>query len=163
MKTSVGPFLEKLENDFSLIKKIRPILARPTGRTVKYEIVDNSFYFWFRFVFKNSSAVEIGNYEFLKSLVRRDYPSSSEKMLERYFLEQYKASEDFSELGTYWERGNSNEIDIDAVNSLEKSVVLAEVKGSRAKIDLNVLAKKSTTLVEKLHGYEIVALSLDDM
>jgi uncharacterized protein len=75
LETSIGPFLEKLEDDFSLIKKIRPILAKPTGRTVKYEIVDNFLCFWFRFVFKNYSAVEIGNFELLKAQVRRDYPT----------------------------------------------------------------------------------------
>ncbi|REG84529.1 ATP-binding protein [Algoriphagus antarcticus] len=165
METSVGPFLEKLENDFSLIKKIRPILSMPTGRTVKYEIVDNFLCFWFRFVFKNFSAVQIGNFEYLKSLVRRDYASFSGKMLERYFLDQYKASEDFNELGTYWERGNTNEIDIVGVNSLEKRVVLAEVKVNRNKIDLTALVKKSTTVVEKLFDYEIEyrGLSLDEM
>jgi len=165
METSVGPFLEKLENDFSLIKKIRPILAKPTGRTVKYEIIDNFLCFWFRFVFKNFSAVEIGNFDFLKSLVRRDYPTFSGKMLERYFLEKFKASENYSELGTYWERGNSNEIDIVALNSLEKRVLIAEVKVNRAKIDLTLLANKSAALVEKLPGYEIeyTGLSLEEM
>lgn len=165
METSVGPFLEKLENDFSLLKKIRPILAKPTGRTVKYEIIDNFLCFWFRFVFKNFSAVEIGNFDFLKSLVRRDYPTFSGKMLERYFLEKFKASENYSELGTYWERGNSNEIDIVALNSLEKRVLMAEVKVNRAKIDLTLLANKSVALVEKFQDYEIEykGLSLEEM
>lgn len=165
LETSVGPYLDKLETDFSLIKKIRPILAKPTGRTVKFEIVDNFLCFWFRFIFKNFSAVEIGNFDYLIAQVQRDYPTFSGKILERYFLEQFRASSDFSEIGTYWERGDTNEIDIVAVNVQEKKVVLAEVKVNRSKIDLTLLAKKSTTLLEKFNTYEVEykALSLEEM
>ena len=165
LEMSIGPFLDKLENDFSLIKKIRPILSKPTGRTVKYEIVDNFLCFWFRFIFKNYSAVEIGNFEFLKNQVRRDYPTFSGKMLERYFMEQFKASMNYSQLGTYWERGNTNEIDLVAINSLDKKAVLAEVKVNRSKIDLGTLANKSTGLLPQLPGYEVEykALSLEEM
>ncbi|OOG76832.1 ATP-binding protein [Algoriphagus sp. A40] len=165
LEMSVGPFLDKLENDFSLIKKIRPILAKPTGRNVKYEIVDNFLSFWFRFIFKNYSAVEIGNFEFLKAQVRKDYSTFSGKMLERYFTEQYKASMDFSEIGTYWERGNTNEIDLVALNSLEKRVLFAEIKVNPPKISLPKLAEKSKTLADQFPDYqaEYRGLSLEDM
>ncbi|HSF55535.1 MAG TPA: ATP-binding protein [Algoriphagus sp.] len=165
LEMSVGPFLDKLENDFSLIKKIRPILAKPTGRTVKYEIVDNFLSFWFRFIFKNYSAVEIGNFEYLKAQVRKDYSTFSGKMLERYFTEKYKESLGFSEIGTYWERGNTNEIDLVAINSAEKMALLAEIKVNKAKISLTELKKKSAQLLQQLPGYmvEYRGLSLDDM
>lgn len=165
LEMSVGSFLDKLENDFSLIRKIRPILSKPTGRTVKYEIVDNFLSFWFRFVFKNYSAVEIGNFEFLKAQVRKDYPTFSGKMLERYFIGQYKASMEYSEIGSYWERGNLNEIDLVAVNSVEKIVVLAEVKVNKSKISLEELARKAARLQENFVGYQLEykALSLEDM
>jgi len=45
MKTSVGPFLEKLENEFSLIKKIRPILAKPTEEQATMKSWTISFVF----------------------------------------------------------------------------------------------------------------------
>lgn len=165
LEISVGPFLEKLENDFSLIKKIRPIFSKPTGRTIKYEIVDNFLSFWFRFIFKNYSAVEIGNFEFLKAQVVREYSTFSGKMLERYFLEQFKSSQQYSEIGTYWESKNINEIDLIAFNSVEKKVVLAEIKVNKAKINLTDLIQKSAGLVEKLQNYQIEyqGLSLEDM
>jgi hypothetical protein len=165
LETSVGPFLEKLENDFSIIRKVRPFLAKPTGRTIKYEIVDNFQSFWFRFVFTNSSAVEIGNFDFLKAQVRRDYPTFSGKMLERYFTEKYKESSNFSQIGTYWERGNLNEIDLVAVNSQEKRAVLAEVKVNPSKISLTKLQEKSKKLIAMLPDYEVEyrGLSIEDM
>ncbi|OYX11217.1 MAG: ATPase, partial [Algoriphagus sp. 32-45-6] len=153
LEMSVGPFLDKLENDFSLIRKIRPIFSKPTGRIVKYEIVDNFLSFWFGFIFKNYSAVEIGNFEFLKNQVRRDYPTFSGIMLERYFIEKLRASGEFSQIGTYWDRKNSNEIDIVAINEHEKRAVFAEVKMNKSKISLAELQEKSKALDSYLEGY----------
>jgi hypothetical protein len=165
LETSVGPFLEKLENDFSIIRKVRPFFAKPTGRTMKYEIVDNFLSFWFRFVFTNSSAVEIGNFDFLKAQVRQDYPTFSGKMLERYFIDKYKETLNFSAIGTYWESGNRNEIDLVAINSQEKRAVIAEVKVNSSKISIAKLQEKSVTLVNKLIGHQVeyLGLSIDDM
>lgn len=165
LETSVGPFLEKLENDFSLIRKVRPFLAKPTGRTVKYEIIDNFLCFWFRFVFNYSSAVEIGNYNFLKIQAKSGYPTFSGKILERYFIEQFKESLEYSEIGNYWEKGNLNEIDLVAINSLENRAVIAEVKVNPSKINIPKLEEKSLKLTAKLSGFQIEyqGLSLGDM
>src|SRR5690554_5863937 len=63
MEIQTGGFLERLENEYGLIKKVRPILAKPNSRTVKYSIEDNFLKFWFRFIYKYRSAVEAGNLE----------------------------------------------------------------------------------------------------
>jgi hypothetical protein len=147
LKISVGPFLDKLENDYSVIRKVKPFLARPTSRTIKYEVVDNFLSFWFRFEFTNSSAVEIGDFDLLKAQVRKDYPSFSGKRLERFFVEKYEESSNFSQIGTYWERGNLNEIDLVAVNSQEKRAVLADVKVNPSIISLTHLKGKSKNLM----------------
>lgn len=41
LEVSVGGYLERMENDFNLIQKVRPIFSKPGGRNVKYTIVDN--------------------------------------------------------------------------------------------------------------------------
>jgi len=46
METQTGGFLDRLENEYGLIKKVRPILAKPGSRTVKYRIEDNFLKFW---------------------------------------------------------------------------------------------------------------------
>ena len=60
MNISIGGFLEKLENEFGLIAKVRPVMSKPAGKNVKYRIIDNYLSFWFRFIFKYRSAVELG-------------------------------------------------------------------------------------------------------
>lgn len=165
LEIGVGGYLDRLENDFSIIKKIKPIFAKSGSRQIKYEIADNFLSFWFRFIYKNRSAVEIGNFNYLEELVRRDYSTFTGKMLERYFIEKLKLSMQFSEIGTFWDKKNQNEIDIVAINEIEKRVVFAEVKLNKAKINLAELREKSKALDGHLTGYskEYLALSLEDM
>lgn len=165
LEMGVGGYLDRLENDFSIIKKIKPIFAKSGSRQIKYEIADNFLSFWFRFIYKNRSAVEIGNFQYVEELVRRDYSTFSGKMLERYFIEKLKLSMRFSEIGTFWDKKNQNEIDIVAINEFEKRAVFAEVKLNKSKINLSELKEKSNALDSFLPGYskEYLALSLQDM
>jgi len=162
---NVGGYLDRLENEYTIIKKVKPIFAKEGSRTVKYEIIDYFFNFWFRFIYKYKSAIEIENYVYVKDIVNRDYTTYSGRFLEKYFIEQLKLSNNYSDIGTYWERGNENEIDIVGVNSESKTMLIAEVKRRAEKIDMNKLQKKSIKLLAKYEKYEVQYLgySLDDM
>ncbi|MEA1916870.1 MAG: ATP-binding protein [Campylobacterota bacterium] len=162
---NVGGYLDRLENEYTVIKRVKPIFAKEGSRTLKYEIIDNFFNFWFRFIYKYKSAIEIENYEYVKDIVKRDYTMYSGRFLEKYFIEKLKLSNNFSDIGTYWERGNQNEIDIVCVNDEKKSLLIAEVKRQSKKIDVNILRQKSLKLVSKYKKYKVdyVAYSLDDM
>ena len=105
---TVGGYLDRLEVDYSLIKRVRPILSKPHSRTIKYQISDNFLNFWFRFIDKHKSAIELENYEYVRRIVDREYATYSGRVLERYFHELFKLSASYSELGSYWERGNQN-------------------------------------------------------
>lgn len=165
MEMQIGGFLDRLENEYNLIKKVRPILAKPSGRTIKYSLEDNFLKFWFRFVYKYRSAVEIGNLDYLKEIVKRDYALYSGVVLEKYFVEQFKEQKKYTNLGTYWERNNQNEIDIVAIDDLEKEVVFAEVKRNKNKINLEVLREKSKKIAHEFRNYRLsyIGLSLEDM
>ena len=165
LEVSVGGFLERMENDFNLIQKVRPMFSKPGGRNLKYLIVDNFLNFWFRFIYKYQSAVEIGNFKYLRSIVERDYPTYSGKILERYFIEKLATDQRYSAIGNYWEKGNKNEIDIVAVNDLEKRVLFVEVKRKKENISLPELQEKAKNLHTLLSGYsaEFKGLAMEDM
>ena len=165
MNISLGGFLDKLENEFGLITKQRPVLSKPAGKNVKYRINDNFLNFWFRFVFKYRGAIEMGNFDYVKTIIKRDYPTYSGQMLERYFREKITNEENLSAIGSYWESGNQNEIDIVALNEYEKTAIIAEVKRTGANISLNVLQNKAANLVKQLSGYHVEyrALSMNEM
>lgn len=166
LEVSIGGYLERLENDFNLIRKVRPMFAKPGGRNIKYEIVDNFLNFWFRFIYKYQSAVEIGNFGYLRSIVERDYPMYSGRMLERYFTEKLVNLQRYSAIGTWWEKGNQNELDIVAVDDFNKAVLFGEVKRKKENISMPVLQEKAGNLLRsqlKEYAAEYVGFSLEDM
>jgi AAA+ ATPase superfamily predicted ATPase len=165
MGITLGGYLDKLENEFGLITKIRPILSKPAAKAVKYRINDNFLNFWFRFVYKYRGAVEMGNFSYVKNIIKRDYSTYSGQILERYFRTKISAEENLSQIGAYWEAGNRNEIDIVAINEYEKTAIVAEVKRQAKNINLDTLRKKAENLVANLNGYAIDfrGLSMEDM
>jgi AAA+ ATPase superfamily predicted ATPase len=165
MNVSTGGFLDRLETEFSLITKVRPFGAKPGGRDVKYRINDNFLSFWFRFIYKYRSSVEIGNRDYVRNIVERDYETYSGLILERYFRAKLIEAKQFSDIGNYWDRKGENEIDIVAVNDMEKRLVFYEVKRNAGKINLGLLERKSAEIVGQYHDYtvEYTGLSLDDM
>jgi len=165
LEKNIGGYLDRLENEYNIIKKIKPIFAKEGSRSVKYEIIDNFLAFWFRFIFKYKSAIEIENFEYVKEIVKRDFNTYAGKFLEKYFKEKLALTKKFSQIGSYWERGNKNEIDIVAINEIEKIALIAEVKLNKDKINLNLLKQKTKKLEQKLNGYKIeyVGFSLQDL
>jgi hypothetical protein len=165
LEISVGGYLERLENDFGLIRKVRPVFSKQGTRSIKYTINDNFLNFWFRFIYKYRSAIEIENFDYVRTIVERDYATYSGVILEKYFIEKMISSQQYSSLGTYWEKANQNEIDIVAINEMEKKAVFVEVKRKTENINLTILKEKSTKLVQSLTGYEFnyKGLSIDDM
>ncbi len=165
LNIQTGGFLDRLEKEFGLIKKVRPILAKPNTRTMKYRIHDNFLNFWFRFIYKYRTATEIGNLKYLHDLVKRDYTMYSGYVLEKYFSEMLREQMQFNIIGNYWERNNHNEIDIVAVNEQNKYVLFVEVKRQQSNISLRQLEEKSENLQKLFQGYQIdfKGFSLEDM
>ncbi|MFV0471400.1 MAG: ATP-binding protein [Paludibacteraceae bacterium] len=163
---NVGGFLDKLENEYGLITKIRPIFSKPGSKKVKYKINDNFLNFWFRFIYKYRSAAEIENFDYLKDILMCDYKTYSGQILERYFRDKLIKEENLSQIGSYWESGNQNEIDIVAINEYEKRAIIVEVKRQADKINLKQLENKAKKLIQQhLPDYTIEyrGLSMNDM
>ena len=165
LEIHTGAYLAKLEGEYALIDRHRPITAKPGGRLQKYYIRDNFLSFWFRFVYRNRSVVETGNFTYLRQILERDYATWSGRVLERFFHELFGLSGRYNRVGSYWERGNKNEIDLVAVNDLTKEMVIAEVKHNRARINLGELEKKARNLCMEFKGYSVCykALGVEDV
>jgi AAA+ ATPase superfamily predicted ATPase len=165
LQKDIGGYLEQLEVDYTLIKRVQPILAKPGARLIKYVIEDNFLNFWFRFIYKYQSAIEMENFDYVREIIEQDFSSYAGKMLEKLLIEKLKLSKQYSQIGSYWERGNINEIDIVAINERNKKVLIAEVKWNPKKLQLNVLKQKAARLIQSLEGYEIqyAGFSLEDV
>jgi len=155
LQKDIGGYLDKLENEYMVIRSVRPILAKPGGKIQRYAINDNFLTFWFRFVYKYRSAVEIGNYKYLQAVVKRDFDTYTGLFLEKYFREKIALSGDYTAIGNYWEKGNRNEIDIVAIDDMNNKVLIAEVKMKKTSFRPSVLRESARNLVNKLGDYQI--------
>jgi hypothetical protein len=164
----VGGYLTRLENDYGLIKKTYPVFSKNETKNVRYIVIDNYFTFWFRFIYKYSHIIEIKQYGELKRIVERDYATFSGIILERYFRDIFIEQGNITQIGSYWDRTGENEIDLIAINEIDKTAYIAEIKRNEKHISFNVLKEKTYNLINKnkfLNEYKIeyLGLSMKDM
>ena len=168
---SVGGLLQRLEEDYEVVAKKRPVLAKEGSQNVRYEITDNFLRFWFRYVIKYQDFVQAGLYAKLADIVMADYPTYSGLTLERYFREQLREKQIYKSIGSWWETSkgkevNQNEIDIIAIEADAPKVYIAEVKRQRKNFKPERFQQKVETVRTRLFfNYEIVTacLSMEDM
>lgn len=166
--SEVGGYLTRMENDYGLIAKNTPIFAKATTKNVHYAIEDNYLIFWFRFIYKYGHIVEIGQFDVLKTIIERDYETYSGKILEKYFRIKMLENGTFTQMGNYWNRKGEDEIDIVAVNDLDKTVIIAEVKRQEKNINYTLLKEKAKNMLQiypeyKGYNIEFQGLSLTEM
>lgn len=132
IKPSVlGFYLNKLEKSLEIIKKTSPLCGK---HRPQYVFRDNFFAFWYNFVFRNLSALEIGHYGHVKERVRAELPIMEGRIFEevvKELLAKYNGKEikgkkiDFPELGSWWGR---KEGDIDILGASKEGLLLGEAK-----------------------------------
>ncbi len=166
---SLGGQLKRLEEDYDLVKKKRPLLSKEGSQTVRYEVSDMFLRFWFRYFIKYQSYIEIQNFERLADIIKRDYPTFSGLALEMYFRQQMVESKEFADIGSWWKSGNSqaqDEIDIVGLYAERKKAVVAEVKRQSKNFKPDLFARKVEELRKKvLFNYDIESrlFSMEDM
>lgn len=167
---AIGGHLERLENTYNIISKFRPVMSKPGSKnTVRFRISDNFMQFWFRFIERNRSMIELDNYDDLRDVVMRDYPAYSGLILEKYFRQLLTEGGGFREMGSWWEAKagkEANEIDIVGIRTEGKSALVAEVKrNARNYENKSFMAKIEHIKTKILSGYEIESrlYTIDDM
>jgi AAA+ ATPase superfamily predicted ATPase len=164
---SIGGQLSKLETVYEVIKKQRPIFAKEGSQTVRYEVSDNFLRFWFRYVERNRTLIELGNYEGLSRLINDDYPTYSGKTLELYFKQKMQESFEYRAIGSWWEpKGSQNEVDILAITLDNKKAFVAEVKRQKKNFKPQLLETKIEVLRTKVLNKYVVdwaCLDITDM
>lgn len=166
----IGGHLERLEKCYCLIARRRPLFAKPGSKNaVRFQIGDNFLHFWFNLIERNRSLVELDNYDDLRRIVLRDYPTFSGLMLERYFRQKLGEEGGFREVGAWWEAKpgkDANEIDIVGIHTDSPTALVAEVKLNARNYDHKAFTAKVEHLRAKvLSAYTIETrlLTLGDM
>lgn len=162
---NTGAYLTNLSNQYSYIRRHQPMFSKPNSRNSRWTIDDCFLRFWFRFIVSNQALVEMGRNDMLREILMRDYLQFSGLLLEQYFRQKISEEQRVTKIGSYWDRRGENEIDVIALNSIDHTATIAEVKRQSARYDYNLLKNKVLSIKKQLSGYEIklLGLSLEDM
>lgn len=160
-----GPYLKNLNEDYSLIQKRLPLLAKPGTRNLRWFMSDNFLNFWFRFIYPHQSLIELEKYSQLNAYIKSHLTQYSGFALEKYFRERVAELSNTTQIGNYWDSKGENEIDLIALNDFEKTGIIAEVKRNPNKIDYSILKKKVDSLPKEFAKYQFTlkGYSLEDM
>lgn len=162
---NTGAYLVNLEKNYSLISKNKPLFSKPESRKARWVIIDNYLRFWFRFIVPNQSLLEMGRHDLLREYIENNYVQYSGLLLEKYFREKMAERERVTEIGNYWDTKGQHEIDLIALNKLDKTATVVEIKRNPQKINLSALKEKATVIHKELSPYkvEFKGLSMGDM
>ncbi|MCL2158822.1 MAG: ATP-binding protein [Oscillospiraceae bacterium] len=125
--------------DLGIVKKELPVMSKPNAKNSIYRLSDGMFRFWYRFVYKNLSNVQLDRGEEVYGRIKEQIPAFMGETFEdicRQYMHNLNATNGlpmrFFEIGRWW--GNNplkkeqQEIDLLAVNQEENSAIFAECK-----------------------------------
>ncbi|VVB86580.1 Archaea bacterial proteins of uncharacterised function [uncultured archaeon] len=152
---SISKYLALLAKDFGYLDYEVPVTEDKPWKSKKgrYFLSDNFFKFWFRFIYRNRSDYEIGNYDAIMDKVKQDFGSligrEFEKISKEFLIEMDKSKNlpfHSTKIGKWWHK--DEEIDIVALNEDKNEILFCECKwqnlSKKASIDiLNTLKTKS--------------------
>ena len=165
IEKNTGRYLDTLETEYSLVKKLRPMWAKPNSQGVKYYIDDCFLMFWFRFIESNRTLVELEKFDLLEEYIRNDYKQFSGFVLEKYFRQLFGEKERVTEVSHWWDNQGKNEIDLIALERLDHHAFVAEVKRNPERFKPKELEEKYQNIKNHLNGYKVdlIGLSMNDM
>ena len=66
------------------------------------------------------SLIQNDRFDYINRILDRDLSTYSGSILEKLFIEIVGYAPDYGLIGNYWEKGNLNEIDIVAIDDIDK-------------------------------------------
>lgn len=142
--TALSRILENLIKVFRLLERRQPIFTK-SSRSGRYYLNDNFLTFWFRYIFRFRSLLEIGREKKVLDFIRKDVKTLQglvfERMVQQELLEREKRGEfifEIDEIGRFWDR-IGHEVDLVAYNKKVKKIFFGECKLSPASVNFQTL------------------------
>lgn len=86
--------------------------------------------------------------------------------MEQYFRQKISEEERVTSVGYYWDRKGNNEIDIIALNDIDRTALVAGVKRNATRYDARLLQEKFERIKGNFGKYKetkLIGLSMEDM
>lgn len=133
---SIGKYLGELLNYYQTIDREIPVsLGYPKTKLGRYLISDPFLNFWFKYVFRNSSNIEMSNFKPVLRGILDDMDSYKgfvfEKIAREIVMEMNTSGRlpvQADVIGRYWNRTGQVEIDIVAADKKKRGVLFIECK-----------------------------------
>lgn len=132
-------------NSLQITKKETPVTEHMPQKSRKgiYQIDDNFFNFWFRFVFRNKSLLEENRINDVMSQIKEAVPAMLSKNYEKVSSEillnavlNKDVPLEFEKYGRWWDK--NEEIDLIALNSKTNEILFGEVKWSNKPVGIDI-------------------------
>lgn len=165
----IGGHLARLENEYCLIEKTRPLLVSEKSRNVvRYQIVDQFTEFWLRYLESNRDCLEIGDMDSLKTLVNNDFELYGKQVLRRYFIQKLHEESKLELIGGDWKSGRDPlfELDLVGLDHKNKMALIADVQMSSETFKRDPFLERVSALKKgSLRGYDVDTrlFTLNDM
>lgn len=138
-------YIQRLDELLELLGRKDPVLGKE--RLGRYSLKDNFFSFWYKFIFPNQTALNLGNIklvndniqENLNAYVGRIFEEVCKELLILYINKELTGYlMDFENIGNWWNR-TGEEIDIVAYNQKSRRILVGEVKWTSSPVDIDVV------------------------
>lgn len=160
-------YIKRLDELLELLGRKDPVLGKE--RLGRYRLKDNFFIFWYRFIFPNQTALNIGNIKLVEQEIKENinayvgkvFEDICKELLIGYINKQLSGYVfDFENIGTWWNK-TGEEIDIVAYNHKSRKILVGEVKWRNTAIDIDVVENlmRKSRLIDFKGEYKFIFLS----
>jgi len=151
---SISKYLDELTNYYQITERRLPVTDnREDKKRGRYYLRDQALRFWFRYIFRNRTLIEIGDEDGLIRKILADLPTLTgrafEELVRSLLLRKNDASFlpfRFNRIGGFWSRRGDVEIDIVALDDEGGKILFGECKLAGHKVtraDLQRLREKA--------------------
>jgi AAA+ ATPase superfamily predicted ATPase len=161
---NIGGYLKRLSVDYDLIDKLNPANSPENARRQRIFIKDKFLNFWFRFIYRNSSALESGDYDCLQA-IQKDFQQYRETNLKEMFARLLMDAGGYDEVGFFWQKSDKKYSEIIATNHKKRILHIYTVKMKKSQISDKQLEKRSEIILKNYQGYnfQLKTLTLEDL
>lgn len=141
---SISKYLDELVSYYQVIERRLPVTAtRQDQKTGRYYLKDPLLRFWFRYIYRNQSLIEIGDEKALLDKIQSDLSTfmgwSFEELIRAMLLKRNDGTVvpfTFTRIGGFWTKRGDVEIDIVALNEEDGAIFFGECKLSGKKFSV---------------------------
>lgn len=157
--TALSRYLDDLLNKFRYIKRSSPLFSKKPKNN-RYYLNDYFLTFWFRYIFRHRTQIEIKKIDRLNNFIKKDINSLKglvfEDMARDWILDKDRKGKfifPIDSIGSFWDKRN-HEIDLVAYNRQEKKIFFLECKLSPSEINAKLIKdlKEKAKFVKWMKG-----------